>query len=69
MANTPYIYGASGHGKVVFHTFACCDLTATAFIDDRANRRLCGLPVLSPPEVQNLHLYTIHFAIGNHEIR
>jgi len=69
MTSMLYIYGASGHGKVVFHTFACCNLTATAFIDDRANRRFCGLPVISPSDVQNHHQNTIHFAIGNNEIR
>ena len=65
-----YIYGAGGHGKVVFHTLTQNQQTVTAFIDDNAHGQLCGIPILSPPEIlQDLHPYTIHFAIGNNSIR
>ncbi len=42
-----YIYGASGHGKIVLATFQSCNVKVHAFIDDQADREFCGLPVLS----------------------
>ncbi|WMP17963.1 acetyltransferase [Thiothrix lacustris] len=64
-----YIYGAGGHGKVVFHTFTSMGKTIAAFLDDKANRFLCGLPVIIPSEVQASPASHIHFAIGNNRIR
>lgn len=64
-----YIYGAGGHGKVAFHSLTQSGKQVETFIDDKARGRLCGLPILSPPELQDLYPYTIHFAIGNNTIR
>lgn len=64
-----YIYGASGHGKVVFHTFSSCSKKVTAFIDDSANRNFCGLAVISPSVIQDIQPYSIHFAVGDNTIR
>jgi sugar O-acyltransferase (sialic acid O-acetyltransferase NeuD family) len=65
-----YIYGAGGHGKVVFHTFTNMGKAVTAFLDDKPTlERRCGLPILTPAAVQDLSPYTIHFAIGNNRIR
>jgi sugar O-acyltransferase (sialic acid O-acetyltransferase NeuD family) len=64
-----YIYGAGGHGKVVFHTFSSMGKTITAFLDDKpTHEQRCGLPILTPADVQDSP-YTIHFAIGNNRIR
>lgn len=65
-----YIYGAGGHGKVVFHTFTSMGKTITAFLDDKpTHEQRCGLPILTPADIQDLSTYTIHFAIGNNRIR
>jgi sugar O-acyltransferase (sialic acid O-acetyltransferase NeuD family) len=64
-----YLYGAGGHGKVAFHTLIQQQKSVEAFIDDNARGCLCGLPIRSPPEIQDLHPYSIHFAIGNNSIR
>jgi hypothetical protein len=64
-----YLYGAGGHGKVAFHTLIQQQKSVEAFIDDNARGRLCDLPILSPPEIQDLYPYAIHFAIGNNRIR
>lgn len=64
-----YIYGAGGHGKVVFHTFASGGKLIQAFIDDKANRTLCDVPVLSPSDMRVVFPCSVHFAIGNNPIR
>lgn len=65
-----YIYGASGHGKIVFATFLNCSKKVTAFIDDNINNHtFCELPVISPSALQDNKPHNIHFAIGNNEIR
>ncbi len=64
-----YLYGAGGHGKVAFYTLTQSGKTVTNFIDDKVHGELCGVRVLSPPEIQDLYPYAIHFAIGNNAIR
>lgn len=64
-----YLYGAGGHGKVAFHTLIQQKKRVIAFLDDNAHGSLCGLPILSPRGLQNLHNYSIHFAIGDNKIR
>jgi len=64
-----YIYGAGGHGKVVFHTFASRGRVISAFIDDKAGGQLCDVPILSPIEVEDFFPCSVHFAIGNNRIR
>ncbi|WGZ91684.1 MAG: acetyltransferase [Candidatus Thiocaldithrix dubininis] len=64
-----YIYGAGGHGKVAFHTLTQSGKQVESFIDDKPRGELCGITILSPPQIQDAHPYTIHFAIGNNAIR
>lgn len=66
-----YIYGASGHGKIVLHTFICCGQEVTAFIDDNAKGHLCGLSIISLSELTDFQGINgnIHIAIGNNYIR
>ena len=64
-----YIYGAGGHGKVAFHTLTQSGTKVENFIDDKAHGELCGITILSPPQIQDLYPYAIHFAIGNNAIR
>lgn len=64
-----YIYGAGGHGKVAFYTLTQSGAQVTNFIDDKAHGELCGISILSPPQIHDLYPYTIHFAIGNNAIR
>lgn len=64
-----YIYGAGGHGKVVFYTLTQSGKQVQNFIDDKARGLLCDLQILSPLKLQNLLSYTVHFAIGNNTIR
>lgn len=70
-----YIYGASGHGKVVLYTFAANKIPVAGFIDDEATGLFCDLPVVSPANLMpkadsqgNLN-YHFHIAIGNNQIR
>lgn len=64
-----YIYGAGGHGKVVFHTLTQSGKQVQNFVDDKAQGFLCGLQILSPLKLQDSPPYVIHFAIGNNIIR
>ncbi|WP_020395540.1 acetyltransferase [Thiolinea disciformis] len=64
-----YIYGAGGHGKIAFYTLAQNGNNIESLIDDNAKGLFCGVPIISPTELQNLTAYTIHFAIGNNTIR
>lgn len=64
-----YIYGAGGHGKVAFHTLIQSGKQIENFIDDNEHGQLCGISILSPPELQDLYPYSIHFAIGSNTIR
>lgn len=64
-----YIYGAGGHGKVVFHTLISSGQRVTAFIDDNVHGSLYGLPILRPCDVQIFSPHSLHFAIGSNRIR
>ena len=64
-----YIYGAGGHGKVVFHTFASSGHSVAAFIDDKASEKFCGLPIINSQLLSASESHTIHFAIGDNRIR
>ncbi len=64
-----YIYGAGGHGKVVFHTLVQSGKRIQGFIDDNGRGWLCGIPIIFPSELQDLYSCTIHFAIGNNATR
>jgi sugar O-acyltransferase (sialic acid O-acetyltransferase NeuD family) len=64
-----YIYGAGGHGKVAFHTLIESGKPVENFIDDNVLGQLCGVPILPPAGLQNLHAFAIHFAIGDNVTR
>jgi sugar O-acyltransferase (sialic acid O-acetyltransferase NeuD family) len=64
-----YIYGAGGHGRVVFYAFVSQGRKVTGFIDDKECGSVCGLPVLSFHELPVPYSCSIHVAIGNNEIR
>jgi len=64
-----YIYGAGGHGKVVFYTLNQSGKQVEGFIDDKAEGQLCGISIFPSTELEKLPHYTIHFAIGNNIIR
>lgn len=64
-----YIYGAGGHGRVVFYTFVSQGLKVTGFIDDKECGSVCGVPVLNFQGLPEPYSCSIHVAIGNNEIR
>lgn len=63
-----YIYGAGGHGKVVFYSFKSINVSPQAFIDDKTFDSWCGIPVLKPDMLSGKS-FSIHFAIGKNLIR
>jgi sugar O-acyltransferase (sialic acid O-acetyltransferase NeuD family) len=70
-----YIYGASGHGKVVLYTFAANKISVAGFIDDEATGIFCDLPVvslvnlMSKADPQSNLNHHFHIAIGNNQVR
>lgn len=64
-----YIYGAGGHGKVVFHTLRSSGKAVKSFMDDKAQGELCGVAIISPTYAQNFREGAVHFAIGNNNTR
>lgn len=70
-----YIYGASGHGKVVLYTFVANKIQVAGFIDDELKGIFCDLPVVSLVDLMpkadspsNLD-HHFHIAIGNNQVR
>ena len=63
-----YIYGAGGHGKVIFYSFKSINVSPQAFIDDKTFDSWCGIPVLKPDMLSDKS-FLIHFAIGQNLIR
>lgn len=63
-----YIYGAGGHGKVVFYSFKSINLSPSAFIDEKILNTWCGITVLQPDLLSDNN-FSIHFAIGQNAIR
>lgn len=70
-----YIYGASGHGKVVFYTFSAASVPVAGFIDDEAVGVFSTLPIIAPSDLKSSvgsekklcdHF---HIAIGNNQVR
>ena len=64
-----YIYGAGGHGKVVWDAMQKSNLGCDGFIDDRAISQWMGLPVLNPTAPEEKSMSSFHIAIGNNKIR
>jgi sugar O-acyltransferase (sialic acid O-acetyltransferase NeuD family) len=70
-----YIYGASGHGKVVLYTFSANGVPVAGFIDDGVSGMFCDLPVVTPTQLLSIKndKETIrdrfHIAIGSNKLR
>lgn len=64
-----YIYGAGGHGKVVWDAMQCAGLSSLGFVDDRAIGLSSGLQVHSTSDVLSKTDISIHFAIGDCKTR
>lgn len=62
-----YIYGAGGHGKVVFDAMQTLKMHCDGFVDSKSISRWFGLPVLKEDEVN--HSDFMHIAIGNSVVR
>lgn len=61
-----YLYGASGHGKVIKEILEVQGISVDAFIDDNQEiRELCGLPVLHSAE----SISEIIVSIGSNRVR
>jgi len=62
-----YIYGASGHGKVVADIARANGYTVAAFVDDDKNKTAFGgLPCIRADEMQKLH---VALGIGSNNAR
>ncbi|NEW80559.1 MAG: acetyltransferase [Gelidibacter sp.] len=65
-----YIFGASGHGKVIANILLTKKGNLKGFIDDNPkSSTLIGLPVISSKEIENLEIEKIIIAIGDNTIR
>jgi sugar O-acyltransferase (sialic acid O-acetyltransferase NeuD family) len=64
-----YIYGASGHGKVVLDVATRLGYKIKGFIDDNRNKKNClDFPVYHLSEIENFNV-EIALGIGNNKIR
>ncbi len=65
-----FIYGAGGHGKVVFHVLRAAGCNVGGFFDDKVRGSHCGRPVYSSDEINKYgDKLNCHVAIGNNDIR
>lgn len=65
-----YIFGASGHGKVIASILLAKKRDLKGFIDDNPkSTKLMGLPVYRSVEIKNIAVEKIIIAIGNNKIR
>ncbi len=64
-----YIYGAGGHGKVVWDAMQKSNLKCEGFIDDQVLNQWMDLPVFSSSFLNNLNNIELHIAIGNCKAR
>ena len=64
-----YIYGAGGHGKVVYDAMQKSGLVTEAFIDDADLFKWMGLPVLKPMVLNNVAFLAVHLAVGSCSVR
>ena len=60
-----YIYGAGGHGKVVWDAMQKSNLKCEGFINDQALNQWMGLPVLTSSFLNDIKNIELHIAIGN----
>ncbi|MDD3722467.1 MAG: acetyltransferase [Lutibacter sp.] len=65
-----YIFGASGHGKVIASILLAKKRDLKGFIDDNPKAtELMGLPVYRSTEIKNIAVEKIIIAIGDNKIR
>lgn len=65
--NRYFIYGAGGHGKVVFDAIQVAKMRCDGFVDSKNISLWFGLPVLKEDEVNRSDF--VHIAIGNASVR
>jgi len=64
-----YIYGAGGHGKVVWDAMQKSNLKCEGFIDDQVLNQWMGLPVFPSSSLNDMKDVELHIAIGNCKAR
>ncbi len=64
-----YIYGAGGHGKVVWDALQKSSLKCEGFIDDQALNQWIDLPVFASSFLNDIDDIELHIAIGNCKTR
>ena len=67
---TELIYGAGGHGKVLFGIAQEVGINIDYFVDDEeAGQQIAGVPVLSPFEAGELKCFSFIIGIGSNPAR
>ena len=70
MHNQIYLYGASGHGKVVKDLATINNLNVVAYLDDKPKTdSLHGVPILHSTAVSSLINEKFVISIGNNKVR
>jgi len=64
-----YIYGAGGHGKVVWDAMQKSKLKCEGFIDDQALNQWMDLPVFASSFLSDINNIELHIAIGSCKTR
>ena len=64
-----YIYGAGGHGKVVWDAMQKSNLKCEGFIDDQVLNQWMDLPVFASSFLNGLNDIELHIAIGSCKAR
>ena len=64
-----YIYGAGGHGKVVWDAMQKSNLKCEGFIDDQSLNQWMDLPVFASSFLNDLNDIELHIAIGSCKTR
>lgn len=65
-----YIFGASGHGKVIASILLGNNVTVDGFIDDNPKQyEIMGIPVISAKNFENIDKEQLIIAIGNNSTR
>ena len=64
-----YIYGAGGHGKVVWDAMQKSNLKCEGFIDDQVLNQWMDLPVFASSFLNDLNDIELHIAIGSCKAR
>ena len=64
-----YIYGAGGHGKVIWDAMQKSNLKCEGFMDDQVLNQWMDLPVFASSFLNDLNDIELHIAIGNCKAR